>query len=209
MTAVVYELIDVQIYRGQQVLNRFHFVDPAGAADLPTLVTNYIDDVLPLLSVLQTPDLAHSQINCRKVFPTADLVVERTLPGLVIGGNTGSDVMPSYAAASFKWSIGTTVVLAGGFAGHIKRGGCRVAGMREGDWSGDSSANAGYVTAAAAFVTELLSPGGDAAVLCVASYLNGARARQHTVQSYALVSGGSAPSISTQNTRKVLRGRSF
>lgn len=209
MTAKVIELIDVQLYRGQQVLNRFHFVDTSGVADPAVLVSDYVDDVLPLMALLQTPDLSHVQINARQVYPTATLVVETPISPAIVGGNTGSDVMPSYAAASFKWTIGATTVLQGGFSGHIKRGGMRLAGMREGDWSGDGSSNPGYVTAAASFTAELQDPGTDAFLLCVASYLNGARVRQHTVQSYALVTGSSAPSISTQNTRKVLRGRTF
>jgi hypothetical protein len=209
MTAQVIELIDVQLYRGQQVLNRYHYVDTTGVASVSTLVSDFITDVLPLIAVLQTPDLSHVQINSRKVFPTANLVVETPISPAVAGGNTGSTTMASYAAASAKWTIGATVVLAGGFTGHIKKGGMRLAGMRDGDWSADASSNPGYLTAFAAMTVELFDPGTDAFLLCVASYLNGARVRQQTVQSYALVSGASAPSLSTQNTRKVLRGRTF
>jgi hypothetical protein len=214
MVARIAELVDVQNYLGQEMENVFHFVDPAGAADLPTLVANYRDDVIPLLKAMQSTALTHTAIKVRQVYPTAELVAETSLSPAVAGtdGNLPAD---SYMAYSVKWTINpATVHLAGGFTGHIKRGGMRIGGITLSDVGGNA-VPAGIVTACNAFVLELLNPGEDAFQLCVASFLIGnhtpggpPRDRADTVQSYALVTGGSVPGASTQNTRKVLRGRS-
>lgn len=208
MVAQVIELIDEQVLFGQQVLNVFHYVDTTGVADPAVLVSDYINDVLPLVQGLQTTQLSHTAIRSRKVFPTADLVQETPIVPSIDGVETG-DPLASCDAASGKWLLTAgTVNLVGGTLPHIKRGGVRIAGMVEGNVVGNSVVS-GYTTAWAAWVAELLDPGTDAFLLCVASFLNASRVRQKTVQQYALVGGGSAPSPSTQNTRKVLRGRSF
>jgi hypothetical protein len=103
------------------------------------------------------------------------------------------------------------VILAGGFTGHIKRGGCRIGGITEDEVNGDALVS-GIGTEVQTWFAELANPGTDAFLLCVASFLSGnppSRPRQHTVQEYALVTGQVNPAPSTQNTRKVLRGRTF
>jgi hypothetical protein len=206
MTAKVIEIVDVQLLEGQEVLNVFHFVDPAGTGDEAVLVSDYISDVIPLMVGIQHADLTHIAVRHRVVYPTAALVHTTPISPPVAGGVTGTDVLSSATAFSFAWALGVTVVLAGGFTGHLKRGGCRTAAVPESYVDGNEAV-AGSITNAAAWVAELLNPGTDAFLLCVASYLNGARVRQPTVQSYALVTGASVPAPSTQNTRKVLRGR--
>lgn len=206
MAARVAEIIDVQTLAGQQVLNVLHFVDPAGTGDLPTLVDNYVTSVIPLMKVFQTPSLSHVAIRYREVSPTASLILESTTGLPIVGTATGTVDLASCDALSAKWTLGATVVIEGGFTGHLKRGGIRTAGSGEEHVDGNTCTS-GTITSFAAFVSELLNPGTDVFQLCVASFLNGARARQTTVQAYSIVSGASAPSPSTQNTRKVLRGR--
>lgn len=211
MPAQVVELIDVMVDRGQQVLNRFHYVDTTGVADAAILRSDYITDVLPLIVAVQGSNISHISVHSRKVYPTADLVQIQDLTSPVVGTITASAPEPSYVACSIKWSLGPTVVLAGGFTGHILRGGCRVPGPTEGMVNGDIIDPSNYV-AFASWFSELKDPGTDAFLLCVASYLSGnppSRTRQTTVQSYCLVTAASNPSPSTQNTRKVLRGRTF
>jgi len=206
MVARVAEIIDVQTLAGQEVLNVLHFVDPAGTGDIDVLVENYIESVIPLMVAFQTPSLTHVAVRSREVSPTASLT-QTTTTGLPVGGAaTGTVDLASADALSAKWNLTGTVVLAGGFTGHLKRGGIRTAGSGEEHVDGNTCTG-GTITSFAAFVSELLNPGTDVFQLCVASFLNGARARQTTVQAYAIVSGASAPSPSTQNTRKVLRGR--
>lgn len=208
MAAVVFQLIDVQSLAGEEVLNVYHFVDPAGTASEATLVSNYIADVIPSLAVLQGTALTHVAIRHRQVYPTAALFQETAISPPVAGSRTSTDMLPNSSAISCKWTLGATVVLAGGFTGHLKRGGMRIAGVTEDEMAGNALSS-GIATEVQTFFAALQSPGGTAAVLCVASYLNGARVRQHTVQSYAEVTGQVNPAPSTQNTRKILRGRIF
>jgi hypothetical protein len=206
MVAKVVELIDVQNYYGQEILNRYHFVDEDGVADEATLVSDYVTDVLPQMLGLQTADLSHTEIRHRQVYPTAELTVAYTTGFPIPGTASGADDLPSFFAGSIKSQPGPTVVLAGGFTGHIKRSGIRVAGILENMVNSQGFVSS-QVTQYAVWLAELQDPGTDPWLLCVASYLNGARVRQPTVQSYAKIIGFSAPSPSTQNTRKLLRGR--
>jgi len=206
VTAQVAQIIDVQLFGGQEILNVYHFVDTSGVASIPTLVSTYISDVVPLMADLQSVRCTHTGIRYRQVYPTAALQHTTFISPPTAGADSANQDLASCDALSIAWDLGDTVVLAGGFTGHLKRGGTRIGGSTEGFVNGDTCPSAA-ITAAATFVTELLLPGTGPWQLVVASFLDGARARQPTVQSYAIVDGGSAPSPSTQNTRKVLRGR--
>lgn len=206
MPAKIIQLIDVQSYLSQEVLNVFHFVDPTGVGDEDVLVSDYVSDVIPLVTGFQNDQLTHVAIRHRQVYPTAELTQEFAIVPPLAGSATGTEPLASADALSFKWTLGATVILAGGFTGHIKRGGARTSGAYEAQVTGNT-VNPAIFAGCAAWVAELRNPGTDAFLLCVASYLDAARVRQETVQAYCLVSGGSAPGISTQNSRKVLRGR--
>jgi hypothetical protein len=215
MVARIAELIDVQDLSGQQVLNVFHYVDPDGVADIDTLVADYVGSVIPLLQSLQGAQLRHTAIRHREVYPAATLMLETAITPPLVGSAVGEQ-LASCDALSVKHTLGNpTVVLSGGFTGHIKRGGCRWAGATEGAVSGNDCMP-GTITGMAAIMAEVRNPGEGGFQLCVASFLIGnhvphgaPRARSTTVTSYTIVSGDSAPSPSTQNTRKVLRGRTF
>jgi len=208
MTATVYEIVDVQNQDAQQILNVFHYVDPAGSTDIDGLLDNYIDDVLPLVIQMQSNTLTHIGLRYRQVYPSATLQLERAITSGGVGLVSG-EWLSTFYAASGKWILGNpTVNLVGGTLPHIKRGGVRLGGVVETGVVEDAFVS-GYVSAFAAWVAELFNPGVGAFELCVASFLNSARARQHTVQQYTIPTASSAPAPSTQNTRKVLRGRSF
>jgi len=207
VAATIYEIVDVQNQDAQQILNVFHYVDPAGSTDIAGLLDNYIDDVLPLVIQMQSNALTHTSLRYRQVYPTASLQLERTISSGGVGLVSG-EWLSTFFAASGKWILGNpTVNLVGGSLPHIKRGGVRLAGVVETGVVEDAFVS-GYVTAFAAWVAELLNPGVGAFELCVASFLNASRVRQSTVQQYCIPTAASAPSPSTQNTRKVLRGRS-
>jgi hypothetical protein len=206
MAAVVVEIIDVQSLFGQEVLNVFHFVDPTGAGTAATLISDYVAHSQNLMKVAQNSLLTHTAIRYRTVYPTASLMLTSTA-GLPVAGGDVNTPTDSATAFSFQFFLDTTTVLAGGFTGHIKRGGCRVAGCSSGDMNANTPPGGAIATDFAAWIVTLMNPNAGLFHLCVASFLNGARVRQHTVQSYALVTGASPPSFSTQNTRKVLRGR--
>lgn len=206
MPARVIEIVDVQTFLSQQLLNVYHFVDPAGTGSEATLVTTYITDVLPLMRLVQQTGLVHNTIKHREVYPTVGLLLDETIPG-GIAGNDGNPAGDSFDALSVKWILGSgTVVLQGGFTGHIKRGGTRIGGISDAATAGNA-VDAGHILTCNAFTTELILPGTGPYMLCVASFLDGARVRQPAVQSYALVTEASDPGASTQNSRKFLRGR--
>jgi hypothetical protein len=206
VTTQVCEIVDVQMFGGQEMLNVFHFVDTSGVASEATLVSDYANHVIPLIKIPQTSSLTHTAIRHRLVAPTDELMHTTPISPPVAGGdaNTPGD---SYVAYSVQFFLGTTVVLSGGFTGHLRRSGCRIPGPTIDSMDANAPPDAGILTAFANWFGQLVNPNGGAWNLCVASFLNGARVRQHTVQSYALIPSCSTPSYSTQNTRKVLRGR--
>lgn len=207
MAARIIELIDVQTFLSQQMLNVYHFVDPAGTGSEATLVSTYISDVIPLWQPIQSTSCVHTDIIHREVYPNVNLQMTTTIPGGIAGTNGGA-VGDSFDALSIKWILGSgTVVLQGGFTGHLKRGGMRLGGLVDLATAGNAVAP-GTITACNTATTELLLPGTGPYMLCVASFLNGARVRQSAVQSYAVVTAASDPGASTQNSRKFLRGRS-
>jgi len=211
MVAQVIELLDMQNLNGQEVLTAYHFLDATGALTPDDLATNYQADVIPEFAAFQSSDLFHHNVRVRRVFPTADLALDHAVTPTVPGTVSGTDDMPAFTTFSIKWIIGATVQLAGGSTEHIKRGGKRLPGGRESQFHGDTITDVNTIAFVADYVTALLNMDAAGWDLVVASYeLPGATPRrQHTVQRYAPVLGGSPPSPGTMNTRKVLRGRTF
>ena len=215
MADQVVELIDVQSYLGQEFLNVFHYLDTTGAADPLDLAAAYVTNIIPDVKAMQHTSLTHTSIKVRQVYPTSALVQEVPISPPVAGtdGNLPAD---SYMAYSFKFILDpATVTLSGGFTGHIKRGGCRIGGITLSDVGGNAVPS-GIVTAGATWAAAMLTNLATDFQLVVASFLIGnhtpgdpPRARSDTVTSYTLVTAISAPGASTQNTRKVLRGRTF
>lgn len=200
------EVIDVQTYLGQQYLNVTHWLDTTGALEIDALESDYVANIVPLMAAFQSELLSHVAIRARQVYPDATLILETPISPPVPGtdGNLPAD---SYMAYSFKFQpSASTVVLQGGFTGHLKRSGMRVGGITLGD-AGQNEVPAGVITAARAFTNELLTAQGGGWLLVVASFLDGARARHAEAQAYSIITAASDPGASTQNTRKVLRGR--
>jgi hypothetical protein len=200
------EVIDVQTYLGQQYLNVTHWLDTTGALEIDALESDYVANIVPLMAAFQSTSLSHVAIRARQVYPDATLILETPISPPVAGtdGNTPAD---SYMAYSFKFQpSASTVVLQGGFTGHLKRSGMRVGGITLSD-TGENNVPSGVVTLARTWSTEMLSTQGGGWILVVASFLDGARARQAEAQAYAIITAISDPGASTQNTRKVLRGR--
>lgn len=206
MTANIWEVVDYQILAGESCLNVFHYIDSAGTADPTVLMADLVAHYIPAVAVDQHTALSHVQLSYRQVYPTAALGVVYTTGLPINGAISASDVLANAFALSVKWTIGTTTNLVGGTLPHIKRGGARIAGATEGDVSGNNIAGTVAADWATAF-GHLVTDTSEAFQLVVASFLDASRVRQHTVQQYAHVLASSAPSPSTQNSRKILRGR--
>lgn len=211
MVAQIAELVDVQDYHGQEVLNVFHFLDSTGTADIGTLATSFAGGYQADVTGLQSNSLTHTAVRHRQVYPTASLMLTLPVNPPAAGTDTTGDDEPAFVAASIPWILGASTTLAGGFTGHLKRGGMRLCGLKEPEVFIDHMAT-GWLSGWAAIAPELLVPA-SGWELIIASFLIGnpvphvKRARSHTVEAYALVTGYGVIQPSTQNTRKVLRGR--
>jgi hypothetical protein len=188
------------------MLNVTHWVDTTGALDIDALVSAYIDDVVPDLAGCQSDGVFHTAVRYRIVSGTPSLILEQPISPAVQGANGGTGAN-SYDALSIKWTLGDgTVDLVGSGLPHIKRGGMRIGGIND-LAATENGVSAGTVTVVRTFTNTLLTPQGGGWNLVVASFLDGARARQRAVQSYAVVTAASDPGASTQSSRKFLRGR--
>jgi len=211
VTAQIVELVDVQDYHGQEVLNVFHMIDTTGSASITTLVTNFIAGYVNDVTGLQSNSLTHTAVRHRQVYPAATLMLTTPINPVKTGTDSTGDDEPAFVAASIPWTLGASTTLAGGFTGHLKRGGMRLCGLKETEVFIGSMAS-GWLSGAATVLAELLVPSSGWS-LVIASFLIGnpvkhvKRERAHTVQAYADVSGYGTIQPSTQNTRKVLRGR--
>lgn len=208
MTAQIYKIADVQTYHSQQVLNVTHWYDSAGTGDPLALCAAYVSSIIGAMRPVQNTSLQHIALIYKLVYPTAGLQHTYTA-GLVVAGTYATgDELPSFFAGSVANVISDTVWLVGSSSKHIKRSGYRICGQSEGmvDSAGyNSPVTSSYRSLGSALETTLATNYN----YVVASYLDPARARHDTVQAYALVTGHSDVSESTQNTRKYLRGRSF
>lgn len=211
MPVQIVELVDFQNLNGQECLTVYHFADATGVLDPGNLAANYQADVLPEMVSFQSSDLFHYNLRVRRVYPTADLGLDHAITPTVPGGVSGTDDMPGFTSFSIKWQIGPTTWLVAGRTDHIKRGGKHLPGMRESQAHGDTIVDANTIAFCADYVTALLNMDAGGWDLVVASFVTpGSPSVTHkTVQGYAPVLAGSPPSPGTQNTRKVLRGRTF
>lgn len=215
MAIQIVQIVDLQQYYGQTIENVTHWVDTTGVLGTTTLLTDYQTNIIGAMKAVQHPNLTHTSLKFRKVYPTADLQQEKLLVP-VVPGTDGNDPAVAFAAYSLKFALDpATVTLSGGFTGHIKRGGMRIGGITN-DATEEAGVSAGVTTSLATLGTRLTTAQGGGFLFVVVSYLIGnkapggpPRARSHTVTSYTLVTSVSPPSASTQNSRKVLRGRTF
>jgi hypothetical protein len=222
MVAQIVEIIDVQLLNGQECLSRFHYLDVSGALDPALLVSAYVDDVIPLAQAFQSAVTSHVAIRHRVVYPTASLVQETAITPVKIGLNADTPGQ-DYASWSVKFGIGDTTYLTGGIPPHIRKGGKHLPGVTIGYTDEEPLAGGGVATAVAAWFPVAKAPVADTWALVVASF---ELSRSHktkvgttttivhpapspTVTKYAPVLSASPPSVSTQNTRKKLRGRTY
>jgi hypothetical protein len=221
MVAKIVELLDVQIMGGQECLTRFHYLDADGVADEAVLVADYITDVLPVVTPMQTLAVQHVAIRHRQVYPTAMLLQETPVSPTSQGTNT-SQIGPDYGSISIKFGIGDTTYLTGGVPPHIRKGGKHLPGLPA-NQAENTLLGGSWSTMVAAWFAEAQDPGTDPWQLVVASFeltrshsVNTTTVRtvtkatySPTVTKYAPVLSAVGASASTQNTRKQLRGRTY
>jgi hypothetical protein len=222
MPAKIVEIIDVQLIGGQQALSRYHYLDADGVADEAGLVGDFLEFVVPATAAFQTTQVQHVALRHRQVYPTALLVQEVPISPAVSGAN-GSAAGPPNASISIKFGLGDTTYLTGGTPPHIRKGGKHFPGVDLLHMDPEALMDATYNALVATWFTQASRPVGDPWGLVVVSF---ELTRSHTVDTaatrtitkaqqsptvtkYAPVLSASVPSVSTQNTRKVLRGRTY
>jgi hypothetical protein len=222
MATRIVELLDVQLNAGQEMLTRYHFQTVDDAALEADLVDSYITDPMPILATSQNQALAHVSIRHRLVYPTAELVAETPISPPLSGGDA-TDPAPPNATYSLKWTLGPTVHLGTDAGKHISKGGKHLPGVSMSQMDADALTPGPFNAAIANWVTHLRDMTAGTWNLVVVSFevtpshmVDTTTTRTITkavvspiVTKYAPVTGASVPSVSTQNTRKVLRGRTY
>jgi hypothetical protein len=222
MPAVIHEILDVQMLGGQQCLSRYHFVDPDGVGTEEALINGYLSSCLPAVCALQTAATKHIALRHRQIYPAANLPAEVAISPTQSGGNNNPP-SEDFLSISVKWALSQTVPLENAEPHHIKKGGKHLPGVSVNNENEPAVYDANFNALVQAWFATLLSPSGANWQLCVASFetaksssINTPTTRtitkaqtQAVATKYAIVLSCSGASISTQNTRKVLRGRTY
>ena len=134
----IWEVIDVQDFDGQEVLNVYFYRsdnlgDVGGTAE--DLANSWVDNVLPEIADMQNAALTHVSVNVRNLYNDADTFeLPISVPGEV---TVAGDHLPVFTAVPFR------LVHANGA---IKPGSKRLAGISE-DAQADGVVNVGaYIT---------------------------------------------------------------
>lgn len=209
MVAKVVELVDVQQLRGQEVLTRYHYFDADGVADPAVLVADYITDVVPKFAAFQIPAIVHTAIRYRTVYPAVGLQREVGISPAYVGQWPDTQPVPSFVSYSIKWQISDTVYFTASTK-HINRGGKHLPGVPGAGIAVETDLVGGDIQALInTWFAEVKDPGTDPWQLIVAHAPATINKVPQVIQYYATVTGQSPASIGTQNTRKVIRGRTY
>jgi hypothetical protein len=117
---------------GQQCLNRFHFVNPAGTGDPTDVLAPFVTDVVTPLASGATAEATWDELLYR-------VITDATTPGnaysitpAAVGAEAG-DAALSFASVTVRWNIGATaIILAETPQRRIHRGGKHIGGLIEG-----------------------------------------------------------------------------
>lgn len=122
----VYEVVDVQRYLGQTVMNVYHYQQTAAFVPLAGTIAQALADafattIVPVIAGIQHPSLVHVEVNVKNVFDGTDA-------GTAVTGNSGSqtglgDAMPAFTNYAMQFKTDN--------AG-IRPGSKRIAGVAEG-----------------------------------------------------------------------------
>jgi hypothetical protein len=131
VAATILQITSVATLLGQNILNRWHFVNTAGLTDVSTVLPAFRTNVIVPLASDSSIDITYSELLYRII--TDPLDPQRSYGvGFPVVGTQGNPAAPSFVAITAKWAPGTTVLLPPGTDGRrIRRGGKRIAGFPE------------------------------------------------------------------------------
>lgn len=100
-TGDVFQLIDRQTVRGQEVLNVYFYQQAAATAGngAEQLVTSWIDQMLPSVLLFQATDVLHSSVEAKNLFNESEAYTELISEP---GGSGSSDLMTTFNAVGFQ-----------------------------------------------------------------------------------------------------------
>lgn len=125
----ILEIASVGTVAGQLLINRWHFVNPAGGVDPAPVLPAFVTDVLQPYAAAATTDVRWTALLWRIITdplsPQNEYLITPDLVG--VSGNAG---VPSIVAVTCRWSLGPTTILAAEVPqGRVRRGGKRFAGL--------------------------------------------------------------------------------
>ena len=98
----VYQVVHVQSYRGQQILNVYFYrqAAPILVGDIAQqMADTFESEVVPAVAAVQTDDLDHIELRVTNLFNPAE---EATSPLAGTGAITGTDTQASFDAVGFR-----------------------------------------------------------------------------------------------------------
>jgi hypothetical protein len=165
----ILQITSVASLFGQQVLNRWHFVNLDGAVDVSLVLPSFTTEVIaPLMNDLSS-DITMTELLYRII--TDPLQPQRSYGvGYPIVGVQGQPSAASFVAVTVKWAPGPTVVLSGtGPVRRIRRGGKRIAGVPQPQLAGDVW-NSTFLSAFAAPFDNYLGMSDGGFLPCIAGF---------------------------------------
>lgn len=149
MATQILSVTSVATLLGQQVLNRWDFVDTSGAAVPGDIVAPFMSDVITPYAAWVVDDMGFTELRYRVITnPLAPQQIHAISP--VVNGSDASEAGPPFVAATIRWIFGPTVVLTAEVPQRrIRRGGKRIAGLGEDRMEGNNLAAASVAGLAA------------------------------------------------------------
>lgn len=98
----VYEVIDVQQYDGQKMLNVYFYQQraPLLAGNIPQqLADTFETNVIPVVALMQTGDVLHTEIRVRNLFNESEAALS---PISIAGTSSAEDTAAPFVAVGFR-----------------------------------------------------------------------------------------------------------
>lgn len=132
MPAQILQITSVADLFGQQVLNRWHFLDPTGTADPAPVLPAFVTDVITPYKNWAVSAMQFHMLLYRIITDPLSSQQEYAINPVIVGASP-TPGEPSYVAATVRWNFSATQVLTPETPQRrIRRGGKRLAGVAEG-----------------------------------------------------------------------------
>lgn len=137
MAASILEIVSVGTCDGEQMENRWDFVNPTGSEDASLVLPAFVTNVISAYQVFTHTGTVWTELLWRiATNPLAPQQIYPISPNRL--GASGSIHAPSFVCATIRWAIGPTVVLtAESPQRRVRRGGKHLGGITEDYFTGN------------------------------------------------------------------------